>query len=127
MRIVFTKLISGGSITKIGKPLDDISQYDQINNFSNPKKVKENAKKYLGEDKANFIFRSTNPNKKYMIFNPLTKRWVFFGQMEYEDFTKHQDEDKRKRYLARATNIRGNWKQDKYSANNLSINLLWNI
>ena len=34
-------------------------------------------------------------------------------------------EAKRKAYRARATNIRGKWKDDKYSPNNLAIRLLW--
>ena len=32
---------------------------------------------------------------------------------------------KRKSYLSRATNIKGNWKKNKYSKNNLAINILW--
>ena len=40
--------------------------------------------------------------------------------------TIHNDLERRKRYLNRARNIKGNWKKDKYSANNLSQNLLWN-
>jgi hypothetical protein len=50
---------------------------------------------------------------------------VHFGQMGYEDFTKHKNKTRRKNYLTRSRKIRGNWKSDKYSPNNLSINLLW--
>jgi len=50
---------------------------------------------------------------------------VHFGQMGYEDFTRHKDKIRRKNYLTRSRKIRGNWKSDKYSPNNLSINLLW--
>ena len=50
---------------------------------------------------------------------------VHFGQMGYEDFTRHKDKTRRKNYLTRSRKIRGNWKSDKYSPNNLSINLLW--
>ena len=32
----------------------------------------------------------------------------------------------RERYLKRATKIRGDWQDNPFSANNLSINLLWN-
>ena len=42
-----------------------------------------------------------------------------------EDYTKHKDEKRRKSYLARAKGIKGDWKNNKYSANNLSIHLLW--
>jgi hypothetical protein len=31
----------------------------------------------------------------------------------------------RKKYLSRATKIKGNWKADKYSPNNLAIHILW--
>ncbi len=40
--------------------------------------------------------------------------------------TKHQDLKRLNIYLSRATKIKGNWKKDKYSPNNLAINLLWN-
>ena len=68
---------------------------------------------------------STRKNKKYMIMNDNNKL-VHFGDLRYQDYTKHQDEERRKRYIGRATKIKGNWKSDKYSPNNLAINLLWN-
>jgi hypothetical protein len=68
---------------------------------------------------------STRKNKKYMILNDHNK-YVHFGDSRYEDFTKHQDKERLKNYLSRASKIKGNWKKDKYSPNNLSINLLWN-
>jgi hypothetical protein len=46
--------------------------------------------------------------------------------MFYEDFTKHKDEKRRENYLKRTANIRGKWKDDPYSKNNLSRCLLWN-
>lgn len=45
--------------------------------------------------------------------------------MGYEDYTKHNDPERRLRYLARATKIKGDWKNNPYSPNNLSIRLLW--
>ena len=68
---------------------------------------------------------STRKNKKYMILNDDNK-YIHFGDSRYEDFTKHQDEERRKRHIGRARKIKGNWKSDKYSPNNLSLNLLWN-
>ena len=68
---------------------------------------------------------STRKNKKYMIMNDENKL-VHFGDSRYEDFTKHQDKERLKKYLSRATKIKGNWKKDKFSPNNLSIHLLWN-
>jgi hypothetical protein len=102
---------------------DNITVYDEINKYSNPKKVQEKAKKYLGE--GAIIYRSIKKDKKYMIYNPNTKKWIHFGQIPYEDFTKHQDPKRRENYLTRTANMRGNWKNDKYSANNLSREILW--
>ena len=34
-------------------------------------------------------------------------------------------DDHRKRYLARATKIKGDWKSERYSPNNLAIHILW--
>jgi hypothetical protein len=67
---------------------------------------------------------STRKNKKYMILNDSNK-YIHFGDSRFEDYTKHQDDERRKRYLDRATKIKGNWKKDKYSPNLLSQNLLW--
>jgi hypothetical protein len=50
---------------------------------------------------------------------------VHFGQMGYEDFTKHKNKTRRKNYLTRSRNIKGDWKKNRYSANNLAIHLLW--
>ena len=85
--------------------------------------VYEKAKQYLGNNVS--IKLSNKPVKKYMVLNPHTNKWVYFGQMGYEDFTKHQDLNRRKNYLRRTENMRGNWRDNKYSANNLSRNILW--
>ena len=68
---------------------------------------------------------STRKNKKYMILNDNNK-YVHFGDSRYEDFTKHHDLKRLNNYLSRATKIKGYWRKDKYSPNNLAINLLWN-
>ena len=68
---------------------------------------------------------STRKNKKYMILNDNNK-YVHFGDSRYQDATVHNDPVRISRYLKRATKIKGNWKKDKYSPNNLAINLLWN-
>ena len=99
-----------------------MSKKNMIYKYSNPPEVYRLASKYLGK-KAK-IGLSTKKNKKYMVTRPDGKI-VHFGQMGYEDFTRHKDKTRRKNYLTRSRKIRGNWKSDKYSANNLSINLLW--
>jgi hypothetical protein len=94
-----------------------------IDDFSNPSIALKNARKYLGK---NVLFKlSDNPKKKYMILNPLTNKWIHFGQMGYQDFTKHNDQKRRENYLKRTGNMPGNWRSDPYSANNLSRNILW--
>lgn len=91
--------------------------------MSNPAIVYKNWLKYKGSDDAE-IYISKAKNKKFAVITP-DKRVVNFGQSGMDDFTKHQDEARRKNYLARANGIKGDWKSDKYSPNNLSINLLW--
>ena len=95
---------------------------NDINLYSNPKKALINAKKYLGDDTELYI--SNRKNMKYMILDDNNK-FVHFGRLGYSDFTKTQNEKKKINYLKRATNIKGNWKNNKYSPNNLSINILW--
>ena len=70
------------------------------------------------------VVPSTRKNKKYMILNDDDK-YIHFGDSRYQDYTKHNDLERRKRYLDRATKIKGDWKKDKYSPNLLSQNLLW--
>jgi len=91
---------------------------------SNPDIVSKNAKKYFGKDTE--IFLSNRKNSKYAIYNPYKNKFIHFGNINYEDFTKHKNLDRRNSYLKRATNLKGNWRNDIYSPNNLAINLLWN-
>jgi len=99
-----------------------MSKKNTISKYSNPHTVYRLASKYLG--KTAKIGLSTKKDKKYMVTRPDGKI-VHFGQMGYEDFTKHKNKTRRKNYLARSTKIKGNWKKDKYSPNNLAIHLLW--
>ena len=90
--------------------------------MSNPQTAYENAKRYLGKD---VIMKfSTRQDKKYMILTPENK-WIHFGQEGYDDYTKHQDKERQQRYLKRSANIKGDWRHDPYSPNNLSRNILW--
>ena len=117
------KQIKLKQIIKGDKNLKPFMKGSGINQFSDPKVVYEKAKKYLGKDVD--IKLSDKPIKKYMILNPHTNKWIYFGQMGFEDFTKHKDLNRRQNYLRRTENMRGNWKDNKYSANNLSRNILW--
>jgi hypothetical protein len=100
-----------------GKTLADLSPYTNFHT------AQEKAFEYLGKDAD--LFTSPKKDKKYRIYNPLQNKWVDFGQLGYEDYTKHKDDVRRARYLARATNMKGNWRDNPYSPNNLSIHILW--
>jgi hypothetical protein len=99
-----------------------MTKEEEIKQWSNPTRVYKLAKRYLG--KTAKIQLSPKKDKKYMVTTP-DGRHVHFGQMKYEDYTKHRNKTRRKNYLTRSANIRGDWKKDKYSANNLARNLLW--
>ena len=100
------------------------AKYKKLLLYSNPTKVYKNAKKYIGNDVN--IKISTRKNKKYMIEKP-DGSWSHFGSFNppMEDYTKHNDKNRRINYLQRSSNIKGNWKNDIYSPNNLSIHILW--
>jgi hypothetical protein len=101
-------------------------KYNQLISVSNPELVYNNLQKYLRN--ATDLYISNRKNKKYMILNPYTNKMVHFGDIRYEDLTRHFDPIRRNSYLRRATNIRGTtWKDDPYSSNNLAIWTLWNI
>ncbi len=59
-----------------------------------------------------------------MVLNP-DDNFIHFGDNRYEDFTQHKDKGRQQKYLNRSSKIKGNWKDNKYSPNNLSINILW--
>jgi len=91
--------------------------------YSNPRKAQKMAYKYLG--KTAKLYPGTNREKKYSILDKKNNHWVNFGQMGYEDYTKHNDKKRRKNYLTRSKSIKGNWSRNRYSANNLARNVLW--
>jgi len=110
-----------------------IDKEEAVRKISNPTTVFRNFKRYKGRDNA-VIEISNRPGKKYVVFvnpkidNGLMYSWtkqVHFGS-NLADFTKTRSEQQRQNYLKRACGIKGNWRNDKYSPNNLAINLLWN-
>ena len=92
-----------------------------MNQVSDIKKVNKLSRMIYNKN----VEPSTRKNKKYMIMND-DHNFIHFGDLRYEDYTKHQDLKRLNNYLSRATKIKGNWNKDKYSPNNLAINLLWN-
>lgn len=99
-----------------------MSKSREILQYSNPTEVYRRASKYLG--KTAKIGLSTKREKKYMVITP-NGRTVHFGQMGYEDYTRHGNKTRRNNYLTRSGKIRGDWAKDKYNANNLARRLLW--
>ena len=63
--------------------------------------------------------RGPKKNKKYMIYH---NKWIHFGAMGYQDYTKHKDKTRRANYLNRSAGIHDS---GKYSANQLARHLLW--
>ena len=103
-------------------------KYNKIVLVSNPKSVLKNYRNYLQKHKLNEdihkLYYSYKKDKKYMI-SLEDGRFIHFGSMSYEDYTFHQNDIRKENYLKRSNKIRGNWKNNIFSPNNLSINLLW--
>jgi len=88
----------------------------ELRNYSDPEYVMQKAK-MMG---LNPVHESSRKDKKYMVFDGRTM--IHFGQMGYEDATKHHDVDRVNRFKKR------NWKwqfEPKYSPAWLSWFLLW--
>lgn len=98
------------------------SKRNQIKNVSNPYLVNQKAKMLLKDDYV--IDISTRVNKKYMIKGIFTKnKWVHFGDSRYEDYTKHQDDERKNKFKLRNSHwLKG---YEKYSPAWFSYNLLW--
>ena len=103
-------------------PVVDLSKGDKLYLYSNPIKAQKEAYRYLGKNAV--LYKSANKHKKYAILDP-TGKVINFGQLGYEDFLKHQNELRRQNYLHRSFGMKGDWKNNPYSPNNLSRNILW--
>lgn len=103
------------------------NKYKQLLTISNPRIVYNNLQKYFGRPTELYI--SNRNTKKYYIINPYTNKAVHFGQYDppMKDYTFTRDKTKQKSYLARSSGIPGKWRHDKYSPNNISRSVLWDI
>ncbi len=99
-----------------------------IQKYSNPQTVFKKAKMIYGNDVM--IDISNRKNKKYMILNPYTKKWIHFGNYGMEDYTKHKNIQRRENFRVRNKN----WSlvqstsrglQEPYTAGFMSYFLLW--
>lgn len=97
-----------------------MTKKEDIELYSDPDMVLKNAKKIYGKDVI--IDLSTHKNKKYMIFDPYYYKWVHFGEMGYQDYTKHKDDNRRTLFKIR------NYKwanYPMYTPSHMSYYLLW--
>ena len=88
----------------------------ELRNYSDPEYVMNKAK-MMG---LNPVHESSRKNKKYMVFDG--NKMIHFGQMGYEDASKHHDLERVNRFRKR------NWKwqfEPQYSPAWLSWFLLW--
>ena len=91
-----------------------------IYDVSNPDTVFRKAKEIYGDDVE--LYFSTHKDKKYMIRNPETGKFIHFGAMGMTDYTKHRDEGRRWRFQQRNKK----WKDaDPYSPAFMAYYLLW--
>lgn len=89
-----------------------------LSNYSNFNIVKTKLAK-LGYSNVEI---SNRKDKKYKILNPNTNKYVHFGQMGYEDYTKHKDNKRRDAFQSR----NNKWKTaPQYSPAHLSYHGLW--
>ena len=121
--------VCGGAVSEFQEKLNDMGLKPTVY-LKKAKQMAENT----GYDPSKVMFCNTGKNK-LMYESP--DGLVHFGNPDYPDyiiysFLEHINEvdegyaDKRRElYRKRATNIKGNWKKNKYSANNLAINILW--
>ena len=77
--------------------------------------------KYIGKGKFKFSVYVKNEKGN--------KKLIHFGNSDYEDYTQHKDEKRRKSYLARAKGIKNKKGEltykDKNTKNYWSIKYLW--
>jgi hypothetical protein len=62
--------------------------------YSNPIEAQKKATDYLGKDAV--LYTSTDPKKKYSIYDPNKNRFINFGAIGYEDYTYSKDKEKRR-------------------------------
>ena len=95
-------------------------KFRELLKVSDPKEVDRRAEEYYGRP----TYLSTRKYKKYMILDDEGK-WRHFGDIRYTDGTRHKDITRIINYRNRMNGVKGNWKDDEYSPNMLSLRLLW--
>lgn len=101
-----------------------INKRREVKKVSNPDAVYHNAVILLNQYDFFVLDFSTRLNKKYRIKGEFTNdKWIHFGDMRYQDYTKHQDEERRRMFLNRNRHWIRNY--DIYSPAWFSYYLLW--
>jgi hypothetical protein len=78
---------------------------EQLKKVSNPKEVIKNSQQYFNNPDIK-VYLSKRKDKKYAIYDPNIKKLVPFGNVNYEDYTKHKNNERRLDYLIRASHIK---------------------
>ena len=76
--------------------MDYYTSKEGIEKYSNPKIVQKKAKEYNLS-----VVYSPRKNKKYRIVNPITNKFVDFGQMGFQDYTLYKNKDKLIKFKSR--------------------------
>jgi hypothetical protein len=97
-----------------------MDKYKELIKVSDPKEVDRRADEFYNKS----VFISTRKYKKYMILDDEGK-WHHFGDIRYTDGTRHRDMTRIINYRKRMNGVKGNWRANEYSPNNLSLKLLW--
>ena len=78
------------------------------------------------DNKTFYLYQSTHPDKKFSVRTLESHKVIHFGAKGYDDFTKHKDEERKERYIARHEDNE-NWsKTGVDSAGFWSRWILWN-
>lgn len=97
-----------------------IKKIEKLKTKSDIEEVVAKSKRIYGDDVILYV--SDRKDKKYMILNPNTNKWIHFGSIDYEDFTKHGDEKRRERFQIR----NHKWSRaPKWSSAYASYYILW--
>ena len=80
----------------------------------------------FSDDTKHKLMTFDNTGLKIKFGNSKYNDYILYGILEHNDLIDVGTADKRRKlYLSRATKIKGDWKDNKYSKNNLAINILW--
>jgi hypothetical protein len=73
--------------------MNEIYNATILNQYSNFDRAQRKAYQLLGH--YGDLYVSPRKDKKYRILDPVSKKWIDFGQLPYEDYTYHQDEKRK--------------------------------